>query len=196
MNLQAMFKKLVELEAGHRSVIAHGIYAVGGGSTDREPGKSPSDDLGKMNAIYDQIINNKLFLSVTENSSAEEKRIFKVTLGEIVTVMTDILLQRGKELNIAGPVMEKLNVDRELKGEFLDAYVEKLNVTLKLDPVKEFTNAFDKAYAKVLKGQGVVDQLKSYMRMPSQKEKLLADLNAKLKSELKVVFSCNGAFTK
>lgn len=146
-----MLKKIIILEAGHRAQVPYGIYGTGAGRPESLPSEGmPRDDLGKIDLYYETMIANKMFPEVSNNHSSEVKRMFKLQMAEIVREMTDSILAQGISLGVGDEMVEKLQIEGKLHGEYLDSYASKLAKEIKLDPKAIINEAFQAAKSKLV----------------------------------------------
>lgn len=154
-----MFKKVLVLEAGYRAeYLIGGVTGRGAGTINRKPGEAPSDDLGKIDQMYETWINNNFFKEVIENQSKEVKVKFKLQMAEIIREAADYIIKKGISLQVGNEAVEKLLKEGKLHGEWLDQYATELKKKISISPAELLSEALEHAQ-KTLKNDKDISSL-------------------------------------
>jgi ATP-dependent Clp protease ATP-binding subunit ClpA len=146
-SLTTEFKEVLVLEAGHRSVFERGTFEYGGGSSGRprDPKGPRSDDLGRVDDIYNRFLSNNIFEDYSEFSNGQEIDRFKKTLRMVGKYSTDYVLRYGNDAGISDGInnefTKKINAGKEefLNEKEIEAFVKKIKAKGNLkDPNKLF----------------------------------------------------------
>jgi hypothetical protein len=148
-----MMKESVVLQAGHRAVFQTGSYATGGGSSGapRDPHKPSSDDIGKIDEIYNKMISNRVVPNLSETSSTAQKQEFKIFMNEMLDHATDRVIRDGIKSGQFEPVFSHVMKERFISKDDLDAYLRKVDFTKFGDPDLYFSEVVSEAYEKAAK---------------------------------------------
>lgn len=151
--LTSLLKQIVILEAGHRALFIKGIYAVGGGtSRHRRPGAAPSDDLGRVDALFNQILSNQLISHVVEFDSKPMQDAFKRLMRQVLKEVTDHVIQVGLERGDFEPILHRLIDQRFLGEEEMQGHVDRLREDQRLpDPDLLFLYFLERSVSQRLK---------------------------------------------
>lgn len=192
-----MFKKVIVLEAGYRAEkIIGGVTGRGAGSINRAQGKQPTDDLGKINQLYDRWINNNFFEDVIENHNPETKRKFKLQMAKIIGAATDYVIQKGLANGVGNEAVDKLLKDGKLHGEWLDRYANDLSKKFKFKPENILDEALDYALENISKGSTGVGYKPQSSGKATNLQSLIEDIREKLNMEKKFFSAkCNDYYT-
>lgn len=150
-NLSSMMKEAIVLQAGHRAVFQTGSFATGGGNdgSPRDPRKPSNDDLGKIDKIFNQMINNRVVAGISETSSPVHKQQVKQFLNDVLDHATDRVIQDGVKSGQFDPVFNHVVKERFISKEDLDSYLSKVDFEKFGDPdvyfSKVITDAFEQA---------------------------------------------------
>lgn len=127
-NLTSSLKRIVELEAGHRAVFYMGDYSTGGGNGGerRSNSDAASDDLGKIQRLIHQMINNSMIHGIEESSSGQEKDFLIALLEKVFDHLADEVIHLGIESNLFKPAFDHVMKERYLTREKLDAFLRKV----------------------------------------------------------------------
>ncbi len=153
-DLSSLLKEAIVLNAGHRAVFVKGRYATGGGDIDRAKDAPPNDDLGKIEKIKQQLINNRLLPGITENSSPQEVAEAKRFLGEFFDEAADNIIRDGLNSKEFDEIYRQVLADRFMAQEQIEELLAKVDMS-KFGTMEEFfTRHVDTAMSKALKDWG------------------------------------------
>jgi hypothetical protein len=150
-----MMKEAIVLQAGHRSVFQAGSFATGGGNdgSARDPHKPSNDDLGKIDKIFNQMINNRVIPAVSEASSPAQKQQVKQFLNDVLDHATDQIIHDGVKSGQFEPVFNHVIKDRFIAKEDLDNYLSKVDFKQFGDPDVYFSKVITVAFEEASKDQ-------------------------------------------
>ena len=175
--ISSMMRRISVLQAGHRAVFLSGIYATGGGNHGgaRDPKEPPSDDLGKIREIQNEMINNELIYGINEKSLVRQKENVNKPVYDFMVKVTDKMIQTGRDSKLFDEVYEKTMKDRFIGGADLDKAVEK--IMSQTDKFKKPDRFFF---------QNVSDVLVEYYKheLPKNELEVVVGLYARLYGEL------------
>jgi hypothetical protein len=161
-NLTSLIKEAIVLEAGHRAVFLSGSFASGGGNdgSPRNPSKPSNDDLGKIDQIFNKMINNRLIPGISEASSPAQKQQMKQILHETLDYATDQVIKDGMGSKEFDPVFNRVVQDRFIGKDDLDAYLKKVDFNGFGDPDVYFSQLMSHAFEKTAQLKDMTPELK------------------------------------
>jgi len=159
VTLTDALKRMIVLEAGHRSVFLENIKAFGGGTGgSRDPKETPRDDLGRIEAMMRSMLSSSLVGDVHEFSNPVEIMRAKEIMRLFTKNMADYLIIKGKESKQFDAIYNRVLDEKFVGEEYLDRAVKKVNWNVFGDPHRLFEEAFvdslNKAQVSVTDGLG------------------------------------------
>jgi ATP-dependent Clp protease ATP-binding subunit ClpA len=128
-SLMTVLKEVVVLESGHRAVFKFGRFKTGAGNGGevRDKDKPSNDDLGKVYAQIDMIINNNLIPDTSEHSDPKKKAQVKQYIDKVSALVADRVIERGLRSRQFQPVFDRVLTQKYAGHEELENYLKQVD---------------------------------------------------------------------